>query len=400
MGLRFRRSFKLAPGIRMNLGSGGVSWSVGPRGAKVNFSRRGVYGTSSAFGLSSRQRLDSGNSTRKAPSAPVTYLHVDASVSPEGLVILTKADGTQVTGETYVKALKQQKAALLDLLERETEERNALQASIGKLHEQVPNPNDESPFVEVPFEEECPAKPLEQPAIQETFIHKLLPFLRTRLDRSNAQRQRENAEALKRWRLVVEEWAKRKSSHEAEQKRIAKLVRDANNRDRNAMESVLEQRLQAIDWPQETNISFEISEDARGVSLDVDLPEIESMPKEVYIVSRREVRLDTKPSSEKAIRELYMNHVHAVGLRIVGEVFAGLKMCEHITLSGYSQRPDRATGQTVDEYLYSAKILRSQWLKFRFDALSEVDPVAAFDRFDTRRTLSKTGIFKPVEPFT
>ena len=108
MGLRFRRSFKLAPGVRMNFGSGGVSWSVGPRGAKVNFSNRGVYGSTSAFGFSSRQRLDSGSANRGTRAAQVTYLHVEASVSPEGFVVLTKADGTQVTGEVYEKALKQQ----------------------------------------------------------------------------------------------------------------------------------------------------------------------------------------------------------------------------------------------------------------------------------------------------
>lgn len=37
MGLRFRKSFKLAPGIRMNVGTGGTSWSLGPRGASIAF---------------------------------------------------------------------------------------------------------------------------------------------------------------------------------------------------------------------------------------------------------------------------------------------------------------------------------------------------------------------------
>ncbi|MFN3790142.1 DUF4236 domain-containing protein [Massilia sp.] len=29
MGLRFRKSFKLAPGVRLNVGSSGMSWSLG-----------------------------------------------------------------------------------------------------------------------------------------------------------------------------------------------------------------------------------------------------------------------------------------------------------------------------------------------------------------------------------
>jgi hypothetical protein len=36
MGFRFRRSIKLAPGLRINLSKSGVSTSIGGRGATVN----------------------------------------------------------------------------------------------------------------------------------------------------------------------------------------------------------------------------------------------------------------------------------------------------------------------------------------------------------------------------
>jgi hypothetical protein len=36
MGFRFRRSFKIAPGVRINLSKSGVSTSIGTRGATVN----------------------------------------------------------------------------------------------------------------------------------------------------------------------------------------------------------------------------------------------------------------------------------------------------------------------------------------------------------------------------
>ena len=45
MGFRFRRSVKIAPGIRLNLSKGGASTSLGGRGATVNVSKRGVRGT-------------------------------------------------------------------------------------------------------------------------------------------------------------------------------------------------------------------------------------------------------------------------------------------------------------------------------------------------------------------
>jgi hypothetical protein len=43
MPLRFRRSIRVAPGIRVNLGLHGAGLSVGPRGLHVGVNRRGMY---------------------------------------------------------------------------------------------------------------------------------------------------------------------------------------------------------------------------------------------------------------------------------------------------------------------------------------------------------------------
>lgn len=45
MGLRFRKSIRLMPGIRLNLSKSGVSASLGGPGATVNIGKRGVRGT-------------------------------------------------------------------------------------------------------------------------------------------------------------------------------------------------------------------------------------------------------------------------------------------------------------------------------------------------------------------
>ena len=43
MGLQFRRSIKIAPGIRINFGKKSTSISVGPRGAKVTMGTNGTH---------------------------------------------------------------------------------------------------------------------------------------------------------------------------------------------------------------------------------------------------------------------------------------------------------------------------------------------------------------------
>ncbi|WP_210204209.1 DUF4236 domain-containing protein [Allosediminivita pacifica] len=43
MAFSFRRSVRIAPGVRINLSKSGVSTTIGPRGASLNFGKRGVY---------------------------------------------------------------------------------------------------------------------------------------------------------------------------------------------------------------------------------------------------------------------------------------------------------------------------------------------------------------------
>ena len=45
MGFRFRRSIRIAPGLRINLSKSGPSLSVGKRGATLNFGKRGERAT-------------------------------------------------------------------------------------------------------------------------------------------------------------------------------------------------------------------------------------------------------------------------------------------------------------------------------------------------------------------
>lgn len=45
MPFRFRKSFKVAPGVRLNLSKSGVSTSLGGRGATLNLSKRGAKAT-------------------------------------------------------------------------------------------------------------------------------------------------------------------------------------------------------------------------------------------------------------------------------------------------------------------------------------------------------------------
>ena len=45
MGFRFRKSFKILPGVRMNVGRTGTSFSIGGKGLTTNISDKGIRNT-------------------------------------------------------------------------------------------------------------------------------------------------------------------------------------------------------------------------------------------------------------------------------------------------------------------------------------------------------------------
>ena len=79
MGLRFRRSVRLFPGVRLNFSRSGVSTSVGVRGATMTLGPRGAYANVGipGSGLSYRTRLDA-----PARSHPSTPQHVPRGAVP------------------------------------------------------------------------------------------------------------------------------------------------------------------------------------------------------------------------------------------------------------------------------------------------------------------------------
>lgn len=78
MALRFRKSFKIAPGVRINLSKSGLSTSVGGKGFTANLSKRGTRVTAGIPGSGlSASRLYSSGLKETIQAAPVPmWAHV------------------------------------------------------------------------------------------------------------------------------------------------------------------------------------------------------------------------------------------------------------------------------------------------------------------------------------
>lgn len=394
MAFRFRKSIRLAPGVRMNFSSRGVSTTIGPRGASVNFSSRGTYLNAGipGTGLSSRQRIGGPSpKTRARRSEPsFTSVSVTVSVSDDGTVSFRDSDGNPLPDRVVNIAKKQKGDNIRLLIQKKCDEINAQTEALGKLHLDTPNPDIKPRYQPRGFSEPEPTPPNPKGL---GLLGRLFESRRLKIEQFNAKQRQEFERELAEWRI------RQKEFNEAEKRRKDMIEHGIYN-DVHAMETFLEGELHEITWPRETLISTEVQADGKCVFADVDLPEIEDMPSKTAAVPQRGYKLNIKDMSPTQIQKLYMNHVHGIGFRIVGEIFAALPIAEIVVLSAFSQRNDPGTGHITDQYLYSVRVERKEWSKIRFGNLQNLDVVEALTKFDLRRNMTKNGIFKPITPFS
>jgi hypothetical protein len=69
--MRFRKRVKVFPGFSLNFSGSGVSATVGPRGANINFSKRGTYFNGSIPGTGLYDRIKIGNDSSYKASTPL-----------------------------------------------------------------------------------------------------------------------------------------------------------------------------------------------------------------------------------------------------------------------------------------------------------------------------------------
>ena len=393
MALRFRRSFRVAPGIRVNFSGSGASLSVGPRGASATLGSRGTFFNAGipGTGLSSRSRI--GTPARPAADPPNpgrVSVRVTVAVEDDGTIKFLDADGTPLSPEWVERAKRQMGDKIRNLIERCCDEINAKVEALGTIHLQTPAPHERLRYEPREFDQVAPTPPAMK---RHGFLGWLFKSTRTRIDADNAERQARFEGAMKDWNSA------KAAFDESEQARKV-LLEERVLSDVDAMEQVLEGALKAITWPRETIVSTEISESGRVLQLDVDLPEIEDMPRTTASTPSKGYKLTVKEMSAAKLQKLYMQHVHGIGFRIIGEAFAVLPKIEEVLLSAFSQRPNKATGAAVDEYLYSVRVKRDDWSAISFANLKARDVVTALERFELRRQMSKTGAFTPVEPLS
>ncbi|MCX6096746.1 MAG: DUF4236 domain-containing protein [Candidatus Bipolaricaulota bacterium] len=388
--MRFRKSVKLAPGLRLNMSKSGMSLTAGPRGASVTFGKQGAYANVGVpgTGISVRQRLGASSTARQgSPSSPATK-QIQIGLRDDGKVTLRDVDGNPLSSSEEEKVRRQQGDRIRAWLEERCEYWNQGIDEVLQLHLKTPSPDTKLGFKERPFAEAKPSEPDERKL---GFLDKFSGKRRSRVEAQNAETARAYEEELTRWNA-------RRAAHEEQEANRRRKFDEAKQGNVAVMESFLGEHLAGVEWPRETLVSYSVEDSGACVVLDVDLPEIEDMPRQQARVASRGFGVLVKEKSDAQVRKEYMTHIHAVAFRLVGETFAALPTVRAVVCSGYSQRPDPASGKVRDEYLYSVRVAREAWSSISFDNLKAIDPVVCLEQLGIRRKMSKTGILEAIEP--
>jgi hypothetical protein len=205
------------------------------------------------------------------------------------------------------------------------------------------------------------------------------------------------AQAQEIWRAAHQVWEQRAREHLDAQAPLQDAFAGRDTQEE-AASTVLSHRLKTIRWPRETLVDW----DVRGGTLwmDVDLPTEARVPRKRFRVLQRGLRLGITELSDTQVRRIYKRYLHGALFRVAGEAFHALPALERVVVSGFTQEVDAATGAEIDTFLVSVQIPRGDWDTIRFDTLDQVDPVQALARFPHRRTMTATGVFRAIVPFS
>lgn len=388
----------------MNLSKRGIGLSAGPRGASLSIGRSGIFSHTGlpGTGLSFRRKINKKASGRNPARQVYSNSELENSLhSGAGLPIrLVIGDSGEIcfqndAGIPYSKeeirvikrhAGKQLREKLTVLID----ELNADIHQLGEIHLETPAPQDIPVFISREFP--IP-KPEREPAAEKGLLCKIWPPAARKVDAINQARTHNYIKEHRAWS------SQREAFELAESERKVRETVCVKN-DLDAMGLVLEEYLGLIPWPRETEIDFDLGDDSQTIAIDINLPTEDQFPAYEWSMPAKQIKISKKNLTITRRRKLYMNYVHGVAMRVLGEVFSRLPTIETAMVSAYTQAVDPATGLDIDMYLYSVIVSKRDWKRINFQALHKIDPAEALSRFQLKRRMTKTGIFKGIDPLT
>lgn len=370
MALRFRKSIKLAPGVRLNVGKRGAGLSFGGKGlrASINSSGRkttsvGIPGTGLSYVSTaggSRSSSYSKYSSAKARSAAIAKERQKAAADKE-----------------------RQKQLELEEARAAVEEYNARIYAIRSIHKTCDDVVDWVHILSIPEpfpKGKGPAAVTVQGWIDSYkpgFIAKRFPS-REQAKRKSLEKQLEMAN--QKDDKIYNEWAE---LHETAERVLSK--------DTDLMLEVIEE-MAPLDDLLEYGSGFEISfVNDNIVEVEFDIMASSVIPKEALFLTATG-KLSKKAVPVGAYLDLVQDYVCSCVLRVARDMFAILPV-NNVLIHARDSFTDTAVGNTEVIDILSVAITRESLGNLNFDA---IDPSDAMQNFVHAMKFLKTKGFQPI----
>lgn len=424
--MRYRNRIKLAPGVNINLSKSGISTTLGPRGANINVSKNGSYLNTGipGTGLYNRNKISSSN--RRATnsgnaSSTKVGVQLDLNKNYDPVIQIFSENGQNITNDSLINKIK-----------RTPEYKENVKLIYKKYHDQIFEETLEFTKIHkqviIPITKENVEKELEKlkpkvyfresfkknkPTLQETEKellleakekYKSLLFWKNRKNREIYIS--DNIESRQKNRL--ENWENEKSLFDSNEAENEERKNEEFQKDFECKRELLKGNLEGsseavfmnfetilneIDIKPEFFLDFEYDEKQKHFHIDLDLPEIEDLPKKTATILKSG-KISVKNKTQKLLKEDFANCITGLGLLIGGVAFMSGAGVKKVSISGYSQRIDKKDGVEKDDYLYTVQFDREQFSNINFE---NIEPLETFKLFPHQMLISKTFEFTPVE---
>ena len=338
MGFRLRKSIKIAPGLRVNVGKRGVSMTAGRRGASVTVGGRGTYANVGlpGTGISYRQKIGGGSSDRRREQTRLereerrlldeqhraeALANIELSLNDTGTIAIRDSFGCDLSRKDSTFLWEQKGEEIRGWLDAQAEKINGDVDLLTSIHEDTLSPDIEPTYTAQVFTEEAPQKPVQvdipdQPIKSVVpaphFLIAWIPYFQDRHRIKQEQADSSYSEALDQWceektrleskydALVSawetkhQDWTSRRNAYDALEAEKEKNFPEQIRNNMELMEEFLEDAICELEWPRETVIDFELADNGKAVWLDVDLPEVEDIPQKIAVIGATGKRLNIK----------------------------------------------------------------------------------------------------------
>lgn len=376
--MRFRKSVKICPGVRVNFSKSGVSTSFGGRGGSVTVGKKGTYvnygipGT----GIYNREKISKSDYKSNSNLCNRAQDRKNQNIIDEfDIKIIYAEDGSisffqndiEIEDKRIIRQIKNSnefKCKLQELNEERTNQYNKITEGYTDIQkgscivysniEDLHNSIKQDVYEPKSFSEILPTDDELKKKAQKSIKRKLfgnkkrieeyiVNYKKDYIDRKSKFLKEEQEREIHFNKMYEDEYN--------EKKKNIKIFGEEGVEETSAR---IDEWLRTITFPFEFNVEYEVKEDV--IFIDLDLPEIEDIP----LMTTQKMSsgvIKIKEKSKKQIYQDYSDCVYGLSIYFASNFFNIALAYNDIVLSAYTQRRD-SSGRIKDEYILSVKFDR------------------------------------------